>query len=1009
LRVEGLLASDFLILAVKPFIQEEQRMKTKSVLMAMIVLLMMGTLMATLVAGGPLYAATDLGGTAAYAVDGQIAVGPGLTNQPLAWDLSQSPPLQVNLPLDPSKYDIVAGGMAVSGNIVVGTAQGSSGFMQDVVAWDVSNINSPQSIDLVSCLSVCSPFGPPEYLGFQMSVGTAVSGNVIVGTVFDWLGTQHAVAWDVTNRQAPVAKNLGTLGGTYGWPYAVSGTIVVGESEITRTIQNENAPRHAFAYDLAAPSPQMIDLHPSTSYFSSSASAVCGTLAVGVATTESYVNHAYAWDFSTSPPTIIDLDPSNAYSSSSAYAVSGTIAVGYVDAGSGINRAVAWDLSNLSSPIMHNLGTLTGGTYSYAQAVSGTIVVGQADDASGNLHAFAYDLAAPSPQMNDLGTLGGLNSSALAISGNFIVGQADTTSETHAAFWLLEETPAVITIDTVAVGNPGNAADATGYGAVGYNYRIGKYEVTAGQYTEFLNAKAKTDTYGLYNELMSGDMGCNIQRSGNPGSYTYSVAPESAKRPVNWVSFWDACRFANWISNGQGTGDTETGAYTLNGYNDNDGRTIQRNARNTGWTWAVTSEDEWYKAAYYNPAAHNYFLYPTASNTAPGRDMADPLGNNANYFGDGDPFPIDSGTYYTTIAGEFENSMSGYGTFDQGGNVWEWNETITEQGEGSAYRRLRGGSFLSSSYYDEERGELHDELLASFPGGSREPTAEDGDFGFRVSKLIADTSVTLVPERLNVTRGSSVTVSVDMTVLPPGITMAAISTNILYDPKVFTFDEMSVVVQGGLLSHTWSLYGGTSPLGDLIDLRVGGIIFEEPWFDDLAAGSGTLLTFTLKVKETAPQGPSALTWGVYDGNNATAGFDYGDADFNDVVLPESALANASITVVGEIPTAITLASFQAKPGSNSVTLVWTTETEIDNAGFNILRAEAENGPYVKINSDIIPAKAGAAQGAVYQFIDTTAKNRTTYYYKLQDISLNGSITDHGPVSAMPRLIFGLGK
>ena len=217
-----------------------------------------------------------------------------------------------------------------------------------------------------------------------------------------------------------MAKNLGTLGGTYGWSYAVSGTIVVGESEITRTTYGVNAPLHAFAYDLAAQSQQMIDLHPSTAYFSSSAYAVSGTIAVGVATTESYVNHAYAWDLSTSPPTIIDLDSLNAYRSSTAYAVSGTIAVGSVTTEFG-DHAVAWDLSNLSSPIIHDLGTLTGGTYSYAQAVSGTIVVGQANDASGNPHAFAYDLAAP--QMIDLGTLGGLNSGAWAVSGNTLLGR----------------------------------------------------------------------------------------------------------------------------------------------------------------------------------------------------------------------------------------------------------------------------------------------------------------------------------------------------------------------------------------------------------------------------------------------------------------------------------------------------------------------------------------------------------------------------------------------------------
>jgi hypothetical protein len=89
---------------------------------------------------------------------------------------------------------------------------------------------------------------------------------------------------------------------------------------------------------------------------------------------------------------------------------------------------------------------------------------------------------------------------------------------------------------------------------------------------------------------------------GNP--YEYTVASSHVNRPVNLVSYWDACRFANWLHNGQptgaqGPGTTETGAYTLNGYNGVDGRTIQRNA---DWKWAITSEDEWYKAAYHKNA-----------------------------------------------------------------------------------------------------------------------------------------------------------------------------------------------------------------------------------------------------------------------------------------------------------------------------------------------------------------------------------------------------------------------
>ena len=111
----------------------------------------------------------------------------------------------------------------------------------------------------------------------------------------------------------------------------------------------------------------------------------------------------------------------------------------------------------------------------------------------------------------------------------------------------------------------------------------------------------------------------------------------------------------------------------------------------------------------------------------------------------------------------------------------------------------------------------------------------------------------------------------------------------------------------------------------------------------------------------------------------------------------------------DISTSISLSSFTAKPGNGSVTLNWATETEIDNAGFNILRAETENGVYVKINAALIPAKAGATQGASYQFIDGNAKNRKTYYYKLEDIDLNGNATQHGPKSAAPKWIYDFWK
>jgi hypothetical protein len=108
-------------------------------------------------------------------------------------------------------------------------------------------------------------------------------------------------------------------------------------------------------------------------------------------------------------------------------------------------------------------------------------------------------------------------------------------------------------------------------------------------------------------------------------------------------------------------------------------------------------------------------------------------------------------------------------------------------------------------------------------------------------------------------------------------------------------------------------------------------------------------------------------------------------------------------------TVIQLSSFTATPKAGRVIIEWNTESEINNAGFNIYRATSENGEYTKINDSLIPATGSSSQGASYEFTDTEVQNRKTYYYKLEDMDLNGKSTIHGPVSATPRLIFGIGK
>ncbi len=278
---------------------------------------------------------------------------------------------------------------------------------------------------------------------------------------------------------------------------------------------------------------------------------------------------------------------------------------------------------------------------------------------------------------------------------------------TDARADVLNMGPGLTSLETVSVGNLGNAGEWSGAsyggygpdricGAVDYAYDIGRYEITSGQYTEFLNAVASDDTYGLYNPSMWLDsMGCQIQRGGSPGSWTYSVASEWANRPVNYVSWGSAARFCNWLRNGQpigaqGGSTTEDGSYALNGAT---GLALLDVARAPDATWVIPSEDEWYKAAYYKGGGTDtgYWDFATQCDTPPTPEG--PPGTNmecgsANY---------DEAVGHTTDVGAYsaKPSVSAYGTFDQCGNVWERVETL--QGEFQPMHGVRGGGYGSGA------------------------------------------------------------------------------------------------------------------------------------------------------------------------------------------------------------------------------------------------------------------------------------------------------------------------
>ena len=251
------------------------------------------------------------------------------------------------------------------------------------------------------------------------------------------------------------------------------------------------------------------------------------------------------------------------------------------------------------------------------------------------------------------------------------------------------------TIDFVNIGNTGNAADTTGYGAVPYEYRVGTYEITQDAIT---NATAS-------------------------GMVNVTAGPWTGSQPAANISWYEAAAFVNWLNTSTG----KTAAYDLAW----DGSAWSMNLWSSGQAWTaggtnlyrnkdafyfLPSENEWYKAAYYNPAGSDYFLYPTASDSAPTSVASGTDAGTAVYkIGGAAPAIVDSA-----------GGLSPYGTMGQGGNVWEWNESAFDgiNNSSSAARAFRGGSEGSGEFDLSSSGRL-----------SGNPANEFGLVGFRVASV----------------------------------------------------------------------------------------------------------------------------------------------------------------------------------------------------------------------------------------------------------------------------------
>ena len=217
-----------------------------------------------------------------------------------------------------------------------------------------------------------------------------------------------------------------------------------------------------------------------------------------------------------------------------------------------------------------------------------------------------------------------------------------------------------IDIDFVTIGNAGNAGDTNkeanprGAGAVAYNYQIGKYEVTNGQWDTFVEAAGAP--------------------TGNPSdAYERSAYFTGTDLPTNGVSWYEAAQFCNYLT----TGDKSLGAYQFSGNNANPGdfEDIDRNSAIStyGMVYVIPTEDEWYKAAYYT--GKGYSTYANGTDTAP------VAGVETNYW-----VPENENRHLWDFGNGTEEQN---GTFDMMGNVHEWDETVN----------VRGGWYYSDDYY----------------------------------------------------------------------------------------------------------------------------------------------------------------------------------------------------------------------------------------------------------------------------------------------------------------------
>ena len=418
----------------------------------------------------------------------------------------------------------------------------------------------------------------------------------------------------------------------------------------------------------------------------------------------------------------------------------------------------------------------------------------------------------------------------------------------------LRPVSAQVTFDWTTVGNPGNAPDTltmtkgavpdntTGYGSVGYTYQISKYDVTNAQYVQFLNAvdPAGSNTLRVYTTKMS-DPNANppglaytggIDRNPAAGiGLKYSAKAGQENTPAIWINWASGARFVNWLANSQGSGSTESGVYDMSVFTGNSYATPP--ARANGATVFLPSEDEYYKAAYYDPTKSGtggYWQYGTQSNTAPSSVAPAGTSNSANIGAGTDGqsagtlastmattgSTFDSAVNYLTAVGAYTAATSAYGLYDVEGLVYNWTEG-TRTSFGNQLPIYRGGSWR---YNEGASGAAYRNV---YSGANATSYAW---YGFRVASLPATITIDVASGTQTQTQAGYATLSGTLPVLKTGA-----GTLVLDQANTLTG---STTVQGGVLQLANASALASSPVA----VAAGATLAVAPYLRTTVAGLG---------------------------------------------------------------------------------------------------------------------------------------------------------------------------